>query len=161
MLTSRRCFFVLAAALTVLEAGCKSGPAADPVAMRARAVAAADVRLRGAWVLQSFVPETPLEPMLAGMLAFQFGQLIIKLDGQNAVADSPGLHVQRTYRITDVQGDQFQLVTVDDQGVAYEAAALFIGDNDIRFHSTTMPWKGVGTLRRNGGAAAVSGPAPR
>src|SRR5262245_34401802 len=113
MLTARRCSLALAAALTVLGSGCKTGPAADPAEARARAIAAADVRLRGAWLLQNFTPDTPLEPMLAAMLAFQFGQMVVQLDGRNAVADSPGLHVQRGYRITEVQGDQFQLVVFD------------------------------------------------
>jgi len=156
MLTSRCCTFALAAALTVPGAGCKSGPPVDPVAQQARAVAAVDVRLRGAWVLQGFTPDTPLEPMLVPMLQFQFGQMVIQLDGQRAVADSPGLHVDRMYRIKEVQGDQFELVTFDDQGVSYEVNAMFMGDNDIRFRSTTMPWKGVGTLRRSGAAAPAA-----
>ena len=154
MLTSRRSF-ALAAALVWLGSGCKNGFATDPAEARARAISAVDVRLRGSWVLQTFVPETTLEPMLAAMLQFQFGQMVIRLDGQRAYADSPGLHVTRGYRITDVQGDQFELVTFDDQGVAYNATCVFVGDNDLRFHSTTAPWKGTGALRRN-----AAGPAP-
>lgn len=153
---SRTCSVALAAALTVLGGGCKSAPPVDPVAAQARAVAVADVRLRGAWVLQGFTPDTALEPMLVPMLQFQFGQMVVKLDGQHAVADSPGLHLERMYRITNVQGDQFELVTFDEQGVSYQVNALFLGDNDLRFRSTTMPWKGVGTLRRSAAAATTT-----
>lgn len=153
---SRRHFSLALASLAVPLSGCKNGPAADPAAERARAIAAVDVRLRGAWILQNFTPETQMEPMLAAMLAFQFGQMVIKLDGRNAVADSPGLHVQRGYTITDVQGDQFQIATFDEQGVSYQGSCLFVGDNDLRFRCITAPWKGSGALRRTV-AAAVPG----
>jgi hypothetical protein len=148
MLRRRSFSLALAAALAVLGAGCSNGPAATPVDQKARAVAAVDVRLRGAWILQGFTPETALEPMLVPMLQFQFGQMVIKLDGKNMVADSPGLHIERTYQITDAQGDQFQLLTFDEQGVSYPANGIFVGDNDIRFRSTTTRWKGEGTLQR-------------
>jgi hypothetical protein len=148
MLRSRCCSFAVAAALAVLGSGCTNGPADSPVDYKARAVAAVDVRLRGAWVLQNFTPETQLEPILVPMLQFQFGQLIVKLDGQRLVADSPGLHVERTYRITDAQGDQFEMVMFDEQGVSYPGTAVFVGDNDLRFRSNTTRWKGEGTLHR-------------
>jgi hypothetical protein len=151
MLRSRCCSFAIAAALGalgVLGSGCKDGPAESPADFKARAVAAVDARLRGAWVLQTFKPETQLEPILVPMLEFQFGQLVVKLDGQHLVADSPGLHVERTYRILDAQGDQFELVLFDEQGVSYPGTALFVDDNDIRFRSNTTRWKGEGMLRR-------------
>lgn len=148
MAAARRCTFAFVAALAVLGGGCQPEPAASPADQKARAVAAADVRLRGAWVLQSFTPETPLEPILVPMLQFQFGQLVVKMDGQRMVADSPGLHVERTYRITDVRGDELDLLTFDEQGVSYPATALFVGDDDIRFRSITTRWKGEGTLHR-------------
>lgn len=155
MLTSRRTF-TLTAALTVLGAGCKGGLVSNPAEERARAIAGADVRLRGAWLLVNFTPETQLEPMLAAMLQFQFGQMIVRLDGHTAYADSPGLHVTRGYRITDVQGDQFELVTFDDQGVNYNVTCLFVGDSELRLHSTTAPWKGSGSLRRTASVAPTS-----
>ncbi len=148
MVVRRRSAFVIAAALTVLGAGCKGTPPVDPVAAKVRDVAATDLRLRGSWMLQTFTPDTPLEPMLAAMLAFQFGQMVVRFDGQRAFADSPGVHVQRGYRITEVEGDQFKLAAFDDQGVSYQVNALFVGDADLRFRSTTMPWKGEGHLRR-------------
>lgn len=148
MLARRRSTFVIAAALTVLGAACKTTPPVDPAAAKVRNVAATDLRLRGSWMLQTFTPDTPLEPMLAAMLAFQFGQMIVRFDGQRSYADSPGVHVQRGYRITEVEGDQFKLVAFDDQGVSYQVNALFVGDTDLRFRSTTMPWKGEGHLRR-------------
>ena len=150
----------LAAALALVAAGCKSAPPVDPAVAKARAIAAADVRLRGAWLLQSFTPDAPLEPMLAAMLAAQFGRMVVQLDGKNAVADSGRLHIERTYRITDGQGDQFQLVLIDDQGVSYDAAGLFVGNDEVRFRSTTTRWKGVGTFRRTQVAQTTVTPIP-
>lgn len=144
----RRSLLALAAAIALLPAACKSAPPADPVAMRARAIAAADVRLRGAWLLENFTPDAPLEPMLAAMLAAQFGRMVVQFDGRNAVADSGRLHIERTYQITDSQGDQLQLVLVDEQGVSYPGAGLFVGNDELRFRSATPRWSGTGTLRR-------------
>src|SRR5689334_22945452 len=88
-----------------LELGCSGGKEArSPEAEAQAAIASVDSRIRGAWVLQSFVPEEPLEPMLNAMLQFQFGRLVVRLDGKRLVAESPGIHVERTYQITEEIG---------------------------------------------------------
>ncbi len=160
MATNRVCLLGLVAALTLSGAACTNAPPIDPSQVNAVAIASVDARLRGTWVLQSYNPATPLEPMLAALLGFQIGQMVITFDGQRAVATSPGIRTERTYRVLVAQGDQFQVALSDEQGISYQAAALFVGDNDIRFQSYTSPWKGNGTLRRSAGPAMMPLPPP-
>jgi len=145
---------VLLAALGVaapLELGCSGAKDARSAEADAQAaIASTDTRIRGAWVLQSFVPEDPLEPMLKAMLEFQFGRLVIRLDGKRLVADSPGVHVERTYQITEAKGDQFKLTTFDAQGVPYESTCMFQMDGRVQVHSTSDPWRGLAMISRAG-----------
>jgi hypothetical protein len=141
----------LAAALLVSAAGC-SGAQTDvnsPEFIQ-RQIAAADVRLRGTWTLASFQPETPLEPMLQTMLEYQFNRVMVRFDGKRIVADSPGIHIERTYQITEPNGDEFKLTAFDAQGVPYESVCTFRDNTHIELHSHTMPWRGYGTLVRVG-----------
>lgn len=133
-----------------LAQGCRgSGEARAPNA-EAQAIADIDARLRGAWVLQSFTPETPLEPMLGALLQYQFGRLIARLDGKRLIADSSGIHVDRAYRVSEVVGDQFKLTTYDDEGVPYESVCMFLPDGTVQVHSLSSPWRGMGLVRRAG-----------
>src|SRR5262245_51782536 len=116
--------------------------ARSPEAEAQAAIASIDTRIRGAWVLQSFTPDDPLEPMLKAMLEFQFGRLVVRLDGKRLVADSPGIHVERTYQISEAKGDQFKLTSFDAQGVPYESTCMFQMDGKVLVHSTTDPWRG-------------------
>jgi len=133
-----------------LTEGCRGGAEARAPDAEAVAVAGVDARLRGAWVLQRFTPETPLEPMLAALLQYQFGRLIARLDGKRLVADSSGIHVDRAYRVSEVVGDQFKLTTFDDEGVPYDAVCTFLPDGTVQVHSLTSPWKGMGLVSRAG-----------
>lgn len=160
MTRTRRSPLALALALALANAACTSAPPIDPSRYNAAAVAATEVRIRGTWVLQTYNPATPLEPMLAALLGFQLGQMVITFDGQRAVATSPGVHTERTYRVLQAQGDQFQIALMDEQGVSYQAAGLFVGDNEVRFQSYTAPWKGNGSLRRSSGPAMMPLPPP-
>ena len=104
-------------------------------------------RLMGDWVLVSFQPDNTLEPMLAGLLTAQFGNMIVHFDGQVMVANGTGVRVQRRYRVTQADADQLALVNYDDNGIAYDAAGMFRG-NELWFSSLTDPWRGRGVLRR-------------
>lgn len=134
---------LLLGALGLASCGGSQGSASDP----ARAVAAANQRLMGSWVLVDFQPEVPLEPMLAQLLSMQMGRLTADLDGGRLVATGLGVQTTRTYRIDEASMDRFKMTLFDETGVAYEAWGDFQGDL-VRFESLTPPWRGRGTLRR-------------
>ena len=137
--------FVLAA-LSTASLGCAGKPI-PPADLTAAAVADADARLRGSWTLQSFRPDVPLEPMLQAMLDFQYGRLNAVFDGKRIIADSVGIHVERTYQISEAKGDEFKITAFDDHGVPYEAVCLF-AEGKLQVHATTDPWRGYALLTR-------------
>jgi uncharacterized membrane protein len=142
--------FALLGAASPLSIGCSKAKDPSQADAKAQAIADVDARTRGAWVLQSFVPDTPLEPMLQTMLDFQFGRLVVRLDGKRMVADSTGIHVDRAYKISEVNGDQFKMTSFDTQGVAYESTCMFLPDGKVEIHATTSPWRGVAVVSRAG-----------
>jgi hypothetical protein len=144
------------AALAAPSLGCASA-AMPPADFAARAAADAAARLKGSWTLQSFRPETSLEPMLQAMLDFQYGRLTAVFDGQRMVADSVGIHVDRAYQISEAKGDEFKMTSFDEHGVPYEAICSFL-DGKLQVHSTTDPWRGYALLTRT--APAVPGLPP-
>lgn len=113
-----------------------------------RELASVDARLRGAWLLASFAPEMPLEPTMQALLGFQYERLLVTFDGHRLVADSPGIHADRAYQIAQVVGDDFKVVSYDDQGVPYESWCRFAPDGTLTVRSETPPWRGVATLHR-------------
>ncbi len=135
------------AAFLALPLSC-ADTAPPPRDAAAAAVASIDARLRGTFRLVRFVPEIPLEPMLAAMLEAQYQTLVIRFDGRRVKADSPGVHVDRAYSISRPQGDRFTLVAYDESGVPYEAVCELSGSEDVVIHAQTPPWKGVATIRR-------------
>jgi hypothetical protein len=110
-----------------------------------------DTRLHGAWRLQSFVPVTPLEPMLQAFVTFQYGNLTVRLERGRFVADSPGVHLSRAYRLHDAYGDRFKLTSFDEQGVPYDAECTFLQPDVLQVNSWTDPWRGVATFQRAAG----------
>jgi hypothetical protein len=134
---------LLGFALGLTACGGSQGSASDP----ARAIAAANQRLVGTWVLVDFQPDLPLEPMLAQLLSMQMGRLTADLDGGRLVATGLGVQTTRTYRIDEASMDRFKMTLFDETGVAYEAWGDFQGDL-VRFESLTIPWRGHGTLKR-------------
>ncbi len=147
----RRVCFTLGLVLALCATACggsRSG-ASDP----ARAIASANQRLQGTWLLVDFQPEVPLEPMLGQLLGMQLNHLTAQLDGGRLVATGLGVQATRTYRIDDASMDRFKLTLFDDTGVAYESWGDFQGDV-IRFESLTTPWRGRGAWKR---VAAASG----
>lgn len=126
--------------------GC-GGSAPGPRDATAASRTAANQRLQGAWVLEGFRPEVPLEPMLQGLLAAQLGHLRVTFDGKQVVALGPGVSATRRYVVTDAVFDRVK-VTVYDEGIPYQVEGEFKG-NQIQFHALTSPWRGTGVLVRS------------
>lgn len=137
---------VLVLAFASAATGCGGGRGTPRDATEAARQEAAR-RLVGSWVLVSYQPETPLEPMLAGLLAAQMGTLIAQFDGQNMTITGTGVSTTRRYRVTQGSGDRLAVVNYDDAGISYDAVGEFRG-NELWFMSMTMPWRGRGVLRR-------------
>ena len=93
-------------ALALSAAGCSATPT-NPQAAGAAALATADANLTGSWKLQSFRSVTPLEPMLQAFVEFQYGNLIVRFGQGRFVAESPGVHVDRAYKIVEADGYRF------------------------------------------------------
>lgn len=140
--------FAFVALTTATALGCGGSPAGPNDIQRE--LASVDARLRGAWKLASFAPEMPLEPTMQALLSFQYDRLVVRFDGKRFVADSPGLHADRAYQIAQVVGDDFKVVSWDDQGVPYESWCRFAPDGSLNVRSETAPWRGVATLHRAG-----------
>lgn len=144
------CGAALAAAALVgvgAGAGCGASASHGPDATAVE-IASIDARLRGSFRLVSFIPEVPLEPMLASLLEYQYTTLILRFEGHRILADSPGVHVNRAYEIREPKGDRFTLVSFDEAGIPYESVCEFAGNDQVLVHSQTPPWTGVATIRR-------------
>jgi hypothetical protein len=139
---------VLAGVMAVAGAGCGGAQTGGP--SDATVLARIDERLHGAWTLQAYRPATPLDPMAQAFVAFQYGNLTVRLEGGRLLADSPGVHLSRSYRLHDGYGDQFKLTSFDDQGVAYDAVCTFVRPDVLEVNSWTDPWRGVATFQKVG-----------
>jgi hypothetical protein len=111
--------------------------------------AEANERLRGSWLLSSFRPEVPLEPMFQTLLNAELGHLSVEFDGQNMNADGPGVQATRRYQVDAAQGNFLRVTLFDDRGIAYLVEGQFVG-NRLEFRALTSPWRGSGTLERMG-----------
>lgn len=127
---------------------CKRGSGASPADEAAQRRQAVNRELVGTWVLVSFQPRESLEPMLANLLAAQFGALTVQFDGQTMQAQGIGVTTTRRYEIREAEFSRFKLVSYDDKGIAYDTWAEFRSKDEIWFDSRTPPWRGTGTLRR-------------
>jgi hypothetical protein len=108
-----------ALAFALLAAGCapaKQGP--SPADYAAPSLASAQQRIRGRWLLVDYAPELALEPVLRLLVQSQLGRLNVTFDGATLVADGPGVHVSRSYRVLEASGDQIKVDVVDCQFAA-------------------------------------------
>ena len=139
-------FFALASWVLVSMASCshEQGPIRD---VRAEAAATAGQRLQGRWVLASFQPETPLEPVLQLLLNEQINRLVVEFKGQALVAQGPGVTINRTYTIGDAYVDHFKATVYDSYGVGVDAYCDFNG-NTLLVNGVTAPWRGKASFRR-------------
>jgi hypothetical protein len=130
-------------------AGCRPSRSASGADEAARQRQAVQQRLSGQWVLISFKPQETLEPMLASLLAAQFGTLNVTFDGQQQLeAQGVGVTATRRYEISETHANRFKLVSYDDKGVPYETWGEFRSDDELWFDSRSPPWRGTGTLQR-------------
>jgi hypothetical protein len=145
-MTPPRALAVLLLALAATACGGpQEGTGPDFEAM---AIKQASDRLRGAWRLVDFKPETPLEPMLQALLQMQYEVLTVHFDGTRVRAESPGIHFNRPYEVRAANGDRFKLISYDESGVPYESQCEFGQNETLVIYSQTTPWRGMGTMRR-------------
>lgn len=147
----RRALNALAAAALALAplAGCGGASGAGPVDATAADNRAADQRLQGRWRIVDFRPETPLDPVMASMLAFYQPTMVIEVDGGRirALTTAPGVHFDRRYEVREAVGQRFELVVWDDAGIAQSSLCEFQADGTLRAR-TTAPWRGDALLAR-------------
>jgi hypothetical protein len=130
-------------------AGCGGASGAGPVDATAADNRAADQRLQGSWKILDFRPETPLDPVMASMLAFYQPTMVVQVGGGRirALTTAPGVHFDRRYEVRDALGDRFQLVVWDDAGIAQTSYCAFQPEGTLRCRTTT-PWRGDALLAR-------------
>jgi hypothetical protein len=138
--------FALASSLLVSLVACshEQGPVRDA---RAEAAASAVQRLQGKWVLATFQPETPLEPVLQLLLNEEINRLVVEFRGQAIAAQGPGVTINRTYTIGDAYVDHFKATITDSYGVGTDAECDFSG-NMLLVTGVTAPWRGKASFRR-------------
>ena len=138
------------APLAPLASGCGGDrPARGPEQSEIE-LASVRERLKGRWKALNFTPEQPLDPTMQVMLQGLYGSMVITFDGSRVVADAPGIHFDRRYEVKEAVGDHFKLVAYDEGGIAYESAGEFRPGGELVLQVRTAPWKGVGTMRREG-----------
>jgi hypothetical protein len=141
----KRSFAVALLAIALLASCARDqGPVRDA---RADAAASASQRLQGRWLLTSFQPEMPLEPVLQLMLNEQIGHFLVDFKGQALRGQGPGVTIDRTYRIVEAYVDHFKATIYDSYGVGVDAAADFNG-NMLLVNGITPPWRGRATFQR-------------
>lgn len=137
--------FLLVASLAACGGGKPATLAPDDTKI---AIASIDARIQGDWKLERFVPVQPLGPALDALLAYQTASLVIHITPKHLAAESPSIHVARTYEIREAMGDRFTVVLYDDQGVPYVSRCDFTPDGAVEVLSESDPWRGTATLRR-------------
>jgi hypothetical protein len=136
---------MFAAALLSLSSCSKErGPVHDA---RADSVATAAQRLQGTWVLTSFQPEVPLEPVMELLLRDQIDHMVVEFRGQALTATGPGVTVNRTFRIGEAYLDHFSATVFDAYGVGVNTVCDFSG-NMLLVDTVTAPWRGKATFRK-------------
>ena len=139
----------LAAALSLVTA-CGGGASARSPADQARLDQATTAsRLAGTWQLVDYRPEVPLDAMTQALLMSQIQTMQIRFDQGRILADSPTIHLSRTFQLSDVAGNLFKIIATDENGVSLTSSAQLSDDGGkLFFHGETEPWRGMGTLVR-------------
>jgi hypothetical protein len=116
----------------------------------ARDAAGVNERLRGNWRLADYRPEVPLEATFQMLLTAQIQTMVIRFENGRLLADSPTIHLNRSYEITEVAGKSFKMTSRDDAGVAIVSSCQFSDDGtQVFFRGDTAPWRGIGTIRQD------------
>ncbi|MEO6576126.1 MAG: hypothetical protein ABIP89_19890, partial [Polyangiaceae bacterium] len=77
------------------------GPNGTNAATGQADLAAVEGRLRGNWRIVDYHSEVPLEATLQGLLALQFQTMVVRFEGGRILADSPTIHFNRAFKITE------------------------------------------------------------
>jgi hypothetical protein len=115
--------------------------------VRAEANANAAQRLQGRWVLTSFEPQVPLEPVFQLILTAQIEHMVVEAKGQTLNAQGPGLSVTRTFRVEEAYLDHFRATVFDAYGVGVDTMGDFMG-NTVVVNALTGPFRGRAGFRR-------------
>jgi hypothetical protein len=139
----------LALCLAPIACGPSSPPmSADQLVVRDRTVVDRQLQT-GRWHVASWRPDSQLEAMFQELLYQQMATMTVTFNGGQLLADSPTIHVQRTYSVTDAAGPSFTLVATDQNGVALKSVGQLSDDgNRIDFRGESDPWRGTGQLVR-------------
>jgi hypothetical protein len=144
----RRVAFLAPLSLALLAlAACQQANSADDVAMAHRRV---EQRIVGVWRLTSYVPDQELSPTM--LLALRNDRIAVRFEDGRLRSATSGLELDRPYRLVNVAGDHFTVLVSDDEGIEYESRCLFDDVGRLHFESVTHPWRGRGTLEREGPA---------
>jgi hypothetical protein len=142
------------ALVVALVAGCGGSSQSAPPPSQGgtpQDAASIDARLRGTWRLADYQPEVALEPMLQQLLAMQVQSMTIHFEGGHMRADSPTLHLDRPYQVTEATPPLFKVVSPDVGGGTLVSSCQISDDGTrISFHGETEPWRGTGSLVRLG-----------
>jgi hypothetical protein len=140
----RMCPIVVASLVLLVSCSHPQAPVRD---VRAEAAASAAQRLQGRWVLASFQPETPLEPVLQLLVNEEINRLILEFRGQALTGQGPGVTINRTFRIGEAYVDHFSATVYDSYGVGVDVVGDFNGDT-LLASGVTDPWRGRASFRR-------------
>jgi hypothetical protein len=142
---------LLALVLSLAPLACgPSSPPMSPDQLVLRDRAAVDRVLQSSgWKISSWRPDSQLEAMFQELLYQQMQTMTVRFANGHMVADSPTIHVDRAYAVTDAAGPSFTLIATDQNGVSLKTVAAISDDgNRIDFRGETDPWRGQGQLVR-------------
>lgn len=144
MVGKRSLVLVWVAVVALTSCSRDRGPVRDA---RAEAAASAGQRLQGKWVLTTFQPETPLDPVMQLLLNEQIDRLVVEFRGQSLVAQGPGVTINRTYQIGEAYADHFRATIYDSYGVGVDSLCDFSA-NLLLVNGVSAPWRGRASFRR-------------
>jgi hypothetical protein len=72
---------------------------------------------------------------------------VVEFNGQNIVAQGPGVTINRTYKIGDAYLDHFKATVYDSYGVGIDSVCDFKGYT-LEVTGLTNPWRGRASFRR-------------
>ncbi len=135
--------------------GCASSTT-DPVSPGDEAKQAVEKKINGSWRVTSYVPATTLSQVL--MLGLRSDKLMVVFENGRVRSLTPGLTLDRKYRVADPAAETFKVFIADEAGVEVESWCKFDQTGRIIFETKTPPWTGQGTLKRQGPPSPTDAP---
>ncbi|HZO14223.1 MAG TPA: hypothetical protein VFB62_13220 [Polyangiaceae bacterium] len=106
--------------------------------------------LKGVWRLTSYIPEEQLSPSM--LFSMQTDKILIRFEDGRIQSATASIQMDRPYRIGQVTGNQFKLFIRDEGGLETESNCWFDSNGSLNFMTLTAPWRGRGSLMREGSA---------